>query len=1185
MALSWNEIRSRAFAFSQRWEHESSEDAEAKAFWTEFLNVFGIDRKRVASFEEPVKKLGDKQGYIDLFWKGMLLVEHKSRGKDLNKAYTQALDYFPGIKERDLPQYVLVSDFARFRLYDLDPPSPASGLSQMAGSPIRGAGGESGYHEFNLCDLHKNIKHFAFIAGYQTRVIKPEDPVNIKAAELMGKLHDALKDIGYAGHALEHYLVRLLFCLFAEDTGIFERQQLKEYIQDKTAEEGSDLAAHLAQLFEVLNTPQDKRLKNLDEHLANFAYVNGKLFAEHLPTASFDAKMRNQLLDCCALDWSRVSPAIFGSLFQSVMDDKLRRNLGAHYTSEANILKLIKPLFLDELHNEFESCKSNTKKLTEFHDKLRKLKFFDPACGCGNFLVIAYRELRLLELAVLRELYKKRETAFLDVSDIVWLDVDQFYGIEIEEFPAQIAQVAMWLTDHQMNLQISEEFGNYFARLPLKKSATIVCGNSLQLDWQTVAPNVDYILGNPPFVGSKMLRDEQRDAMEKIFHGVKGAGVLDFVAAWYLKAAQYMNQPPSHAGGGRAGDEGVYTPDPPQKLPADLKSYAREMRKGHTDAEQLIWHLLRGRQIAHAKFRRQHPISKYILDFYCDEHKLAIELDGGQHAEQVNYDETRTAFLTAQGIRVLRFWNNQVLQETEAVMTVIWQALQPAIEKTQRPSSPALPLPAGEGSKTKTAFVSTNSIAQGEQVGILWGELLNKYHIKIHFAHRTFKWGNDARGKAAVHCVIIGFYPHRVQAGTSGSTPTPRSNCPPRPLAGEGLGVRESDKRIWDYEKPDSDAHEIKARNINPYLVDAPDVLLENRSKPICNVPEIGIGNKPIDGGHYLFTPAEKAEFLKREPQAARWFRRWIGADEFINNYERWCLWLGDCPPDELRKMPEAIKRIEAVREMRLASKSLPTQKLAATPTRFHVENIPNAPYLVIPEVSSERRSFIPIGFMQPDTLSSNLVKVIPHATLYHFGILTSTMHMAWVRYTCGRLESRYRYSAGIVYNNFPWPDLPSPAGGGRAGDEGISTEAPDSKAPHPQSLMEPLAIRLSPQADKSLVISRLREREAVEAAAQAVLDARAQFMLPSPASGRGARGEGERVSAANSASLADLYDPLTMPPALVKAHQTLDRAVDACYRKAAFANDAQRVEFLFERYQQLTSLLPPETKPKRKKN
>ncbi len=1138
MPLSWNEIRSRAHAFSKRWENETSEDAEAKAFWTEFLNVFGIDRKRVASFEEPVKKLGDKQGFIDLFWKGMLLVEHKSRGKNLDKAYIQALDYFPGIKERDLPKYVLVSDFARFRLYDLEAePSPRKQGEGAKPEPSPTGGGQGGgaFQEFNLKDLHKNIKHFAFIAGYQTRAIKPEDPVNIKAAELMGKLHDALKDIGYDGHALEHYLVRLLFCLFAEDTGIFERQQLKEYIQDKTAEDGSDLAAHLAQLFEVLNTPKDKRLKNLDEHLAAFEYVNGKLFAEHLPTASFDAKMRNQLLDCCALNWSRVSPAIFGSLFQSVMDKDARRNLGAHYTSEANILKLIKPLFLDELHSEFENCKNNAKKLTEFHDKLRKLKFFDPACGCGNFLVIAYRELRLLELEVLRELYKKRETGFLDVSDIVWLDVDQFYGIEIEEFPAQIAQVAMWLTDHQMNQLISEEFGNYFARLPLKKSATIECGNSLQLDWKEVAPNVDYILGNPPFVGKQMQDGEQKADMERIFQGVKGAGVLDFVAAWYLKAAQYMRNLPSPAGGRGAGGEGSYTPHPPQKLPADLISYAREMRKGQTDAEQLIWHLLRGRQIAHAKFRRQHPIGRYILDFYCDEHKLAIELDGGQHAEQINYDETRTAFFSAQGIRVLRFWNNQVLQETENVMEAIWQALQPSSASDQRPSPQPSPA-CGRGSKTKTAFVSTNSIAQGEQVGILWGELLNKYHIKIHFAHRTFKWGNDARGKAAVHCVIIGFAPFDV-----------------------------NDKRIWDYEKPDSDAHELNVRNINPYLVDAPDVIISNRNTPASFAPEMNYGSFALDDGNYTLSETDREQLLAENPNAEKFVRPFIGGQEMLHSIKRWCLWLEGAQPSELRSLPAVLRRVEAVKKWREGSSRETTKKLAATPTRFAEIRQPSTHYIAIPTVSSEQRAYIPMTFLSPEVVASNQLYILPNANLYHFGILTSTMHNAWMRYTCGRMKSDYRYSAGIVYNNFPWPEFPSPASGGRAGDEGISTEVRNSKVPHPQSL------------------SRLREREAVEVAAQSVLDARAQYMLPSPASGRGAGGEGERVSAANSASLADLYDPLTMPPALVKAHQALDRAVDACYRKAPFTNDAQRVEFLFERYQQLTSLLPSQKTGKKK--
>jgi len=399
MPISWNEIRGRALTFSKEWADSSREDADAKSFWDGFFNVFGISRKRVASFEEPVKKLGEKRGFIDLFWKGTLLVEHKSKGKDLDRAFSQALDYFPGINERDLPKYILVSDFARLRLYDLE---------------------EDEQFEFPLEDLHKQIKLFSFIAGYQRHRIREQDPVNIQAAEAMGRLHDQMKEVGYNGHPLELYLVRLLFCLFAEDTGIFERQQFQEFIEQRTAEDGSDLAAQLSGLFQVLNTPVDQRLKNLDDYLNAFPYVNGLLFKEILPHASFDKRMRQGLLDCTALDWGRISPAIFGSLFQSIMDDAARRNLGAHYTSEINILKLIKPLFLDGLWEEFERTKNQPKRLTDFHQRLRNLTFLDPACGCGNFLVIAYRELRLLELAILKQLIRSDQLV-LDVSQLILL--------------------------------------------------------------------------------------------------------------------------------------------------------------------------------------------------------------------------------------------------------------------------------------------------------------------------------------------------------------------------------------------------------------------------------------------------------------------------------------------------------------------------------------------------------------------------------------------------------------------------------------------------------------------------------------------------------------------------------------------------------------------------------------------
>ncbi len=479
-------------------------------------------------------------------------------------------------------RFVLVCDFARFRLFDL----------------VEGA-----TYEFPLEELYKNVRLFGFIAGYQTQVIKPQDPINIKAAERMGRLHDQLRAIGYEGRPLELYLVRMLFCLFAEDTGIFEKRQFQDYIELRTSVDGADLAHHLSTLFYVLNTPQDKRLKNLDEHLAAFPYINGKLFADMLPPASFDAAMRESLLDLCGLDWGRISPAIFGSLFQSIMDAQARRNLGAHYTSEENILKLIKPLFLDALWAEFEKIRGNKKRLTEFHAKLRTLTFFDPACGCGNFLVITYRELRLLELEVLRAANAGGQMA-LDVHQMIAVDVDQFFGIEIEDFPAQIAQVALWLVDHQMNMKVSEEFGAYFVRIPLNHSATIVHGNALQTDWMTVLPaeRCAYLLGNPPFVGAKYMDDAQREDARAVFFGIENAGLLDFVAAWYVKAARYMAAHP--------------------------------------------------------------PI--------------------------------------------------------------------------------------------RAAFVSTNSITQGEQVGALWGWMLAQ-GVKIHFAHRTFSWTNEARGKAAVHCVIVGF--------------------------------------------------------------------------------------------------------------------------------------------------------------------------------------------------------------------------------------------------------------------------------------------------------------------------------------------------------------------------------------------------------------------------------------------
>jgi len=910
MALSWNEIKDRALNFSKEWADTSIEEADSKPFLVEFFNVFGISSKRVGTFEHRVKKLDEKNGYIDLLWKGTILIEMKSRGKNLDKAYQQSIDYTHGLKQHELPKYILVSDFEIFRLHDLE---------------------ENKTVEFKLNDLVNNVQHFGYLLGYQKKVYKEQDPANIKAAELMGKLHDRLKEIGYTGHPLEVYLVRLLFLMFAEDTTIFNKQQFQEYIEQRTNEDGSDLASKLQELFQVLNTAKEHRFKNIDEQLADFPYVNGKLFEENLPTASFDTKMRLAMLDCCYIDWSKISPAIFGSMFQSVMNPVERRNLGAHYTSETNILKLIKPLFLDDLWKEFESIKDNKNKLPEFHKKLSTLKFLDPACGCGNFLVITYRELRLLELEILRALYPHGQQV-LDIQSIIWLDVDMMSGIEYEEFPARIAEVAMWLMDHQMNMQISNEFGHYFARLPLKKAAKIINGDALEADWESIVPKneLSFILGNPPFIGSKIMKQSQRDQIVKQFGNIDGGGVLDYVTGWYIKAAKFI-------------------------------------------------------------------------------------------------------------------------QDT----------------------------------KIKVAFVSTNSIVQGEQTSILWGQMLNKYKIKIHFAHRTFKWSNEAKGNAAVYCVIIGF-----------------------------ANYDSNNKSIYEYEDIKGEAHELKVKNINPYLVDAKDLFITKRTNPLCNVPIMFKGSQPTDGGNLLFTDNEKSDFLEREPQSLKFLFRYIGSDEYINNIIRWCLYLKNASPDELKKMPTVLERVKKVREMRLNSTKEATRKWASKPTLFTEDRQPKSDFVIIPSVSSENRAYIPIGFQNPSVIVSNLAFVLPNVSLFHFEILTSLMHMAWVKYVCGRLESRFRYSNTIVYNNYPWPENPT--------EKQITT---------------------------------------IEEKAQKVLDVRLEFP---------------------NSSLADLYDPLTMPPALVKAHNELDKAVDLSYRPQPFTSEANRMVFLFELYEKYTADLFTKEKPKK---
>ena len=936
MRLSWNEIRARAAAFSNEWAGEGYEKGQTQLFYQDFFKVFGVPVRRVASFEEPVKKIGDKHGFVDLLWKGVLMVEQKSVGRDLTKAKEQAFGYFPGLKDSELPRYILACDFQNFELHDLQEGETVS---------------------FTLADLPQNIEKFGFILGIRKTRFRDQDPVNIEASELVGKLHDALENAGYVGHDLERFLVRTVFCMFADDTGIFEpRGIFLELLENRTSEDGSDLGGWLSQLFQTLNTPLNERMKNLDEDLGRFPYVDGELFREQLSIPSFDSEMRARLVDACRFDWSNISPAIFGSLFQWVMDKDIRRAHGAHYTTEKNIQKVIEPLFLTRLREEFERIKARKdsrrrNELLAFQKRLSEMTFFDPACGCGNFLVIAYRELRLLEIEIVRELIayeRDAEGQFvdrLDVSDLSLLDVDQFYGIEIGEFPVRIAETALWMMDHIMNNRLSLEFGRSLARIPLRKTPQIVHGDALEIDWSEVLPpeKCSIVFGNPPFVGAKLQTKEQRRQIRDIAAIGKSGGTLDYVAGWFIKAGEYL-------------------------------------------------------------------------------------LDVGEAA---------------------------------------------------------------------IGFVSTNSITQGEQAAQLWPILFERCKLEITFAHRSIVWGSDARDAAHVHVVIIGL--------------SQRLAAPKK-------------RALFSYPDIRNDPEMSTHASLSPYLFDAdrlanPHLVVRETLEPVNCLPCARIGSKPIDNGHFIFSSQQREEFIAKEPESAIFFRPFAGTRELLNDEERWILALHDAKPSALSKLPKVKEKIAKVREFRLASDSAPTRELASTPTRYHVNVLPEAAFLAIPEVSTVRREYLPIGWLEPPIIPSSLLRIVENADMALFGLLSSSMHMSWLRNIGGRLGNSYRYSIGIVYNTFPVP--------------------PESYA-------------------------------SLEHAGQAILDARAVHPQE---------------------SLADLYDPDTMPPNLLNAHRALDRAVDRLYRKSGFSSDRDRVEHLLQLYEKTISPLvqlsasPTKRKRDRKKS
>ena len=864
MRLSWNEIRTRAAGFAREWADAAYEKGETQSFYNEFFEIFGKRRRDVARYEERVQRLDNTAGYIDLFWPGVLLVEQKSAGRDLTAAREQAGTYFDALTERERPRFQLLCDFQTFELLDRD---------------------EREETRFALADLPQHVEKFGFFIGVQRRTFRDQDPVNIEASELIARLHDALKASGYDGHDLELFLVRTVFCLFADDTGIFEpRDIFLDFIEERTAPDGSDLGPWLMRLFQVLDTPPNRRQAKLDEDLARFPHVNGDLFDGAVRIPDFDAEMRRALLDAGQFDWTAISPAIFGALFQSVMEPAERRAQGAHYTTEKNILKVIEPLFLDDLRAEFQRLQARrdgraVADLRRFRDKLGSLRLFDPACGCGNFLIIAYRELRTLEIDVLREIASRATATQLTLAVQSVVEVDQFYGIEIGEFPARIAATALWMMDHIMNNRLSLEFGHTYARIPIEKSPHIRNADALEIDWADVLPpnECSYLFGNPPFGGAKYQSPEQRAQVRRVAALGGSGGTLDYVTPWFICAGDYVRraQPPDGA-------------KPP-----------------------------------------------------------------------------------------------------------------------------------------RIGFVATNSITQGEQVAQLWPLLLDRRRLEIAFAHRTFAWGSDARGKAHVHVVIIGL---------DAAEHAPR------------------DRRLFAYEDINGEPLEGRHAVITPYLFDGgalanPHLVVHEEAHALNGMSRLIIGSKPIDGGHYILNATERADLLESCPEAAPYVRPYVGSREYLNGIERWILWLGEARPDVLRQMPALRDRVTAVREFREQSNSAPTQALAETPTLYHVNVIPNTPFLVVPEVSSERRHYVPIGWLEPPVVPSNLVRVLGGATKPTFALLTSAMHMAWLRHIGGRLKSDYRYSIGLVYNTFPLP--PGFADADTSSLEPLAQAVLDARAAH----------------------------------------------------------------------------------------------------------------------------------------
>lgn len=909
--------------FAERWKGKGYEKGESQIYWLTLLNqVFGIEHpEQFILFEQQVQL--DHTSFVDArIPETKVMIEQKSLGKNLGEGikqsdgtflnpFQQAKRYADSLPNSQRPRWIVTCNFAEWWVYDLEHPNDEPQKIQLA-------------------NLENEYDRLRFLVDQGNEHIKQEEKVSKEAGKLVGEIYDGLlkqyidPNAPETLRSLNILCVRLVFCLYAEDAHLFgSKTAFHDYLAQYPAK---DMRRALIDLFEVLDTPTEARDPYMDESLKKFPYVNGGLFSHdaRLIIPQFTEELKELILAKASddFDWNEISPTIFGAIFESTLNPDTRRSGGMHYTSIANIHKVIDPLFLDDLKDELEAIKAipqekqQRQKLDAFQDKIASLTFFDPACGSGNFLTESYVSLRRLENEII-QLRNKGQGILGDIANPIKVDIHQFYGIEINDFAVSVATTALWIAEQQMLQETAKLVQFNIEPLPLKAYHNIKEGNALRMDWgEVIAPEkLDFIMGNPPFVGYAYQSKEQKDDLSAI---MKGFGSnIDYVAGWYLKSAQLL---------------------------------------------------------------------------------------------QVN----------------------------------------PAI---------------------KAALVSTNSITQGEQVAAIWKPLFEQYDIHFDFAYRTFRWDSEADIKAHVHCVIIGF--------------------------SRLLRAEHPTKRIYI-----SDMQSIPATNINGYLMDAPDVFIENRKKPLCDVPEMVKGSQPTDGGNLILSSDEKDELINRYPQMTPYIHRYIGSEEFINNKYRYCLWLVNINPSVLRSCPPVLERVEQVKQMRLASPKAATQKWANYPTLFTENRQPDSDYLLVPSVSSEKRRYIPIGYMSKEVVTSNLAFVVPNASLYHFGIITSNIHNAWMRVVCGRLEMRYRYSNTIVYNNFPWPN-----------------PTPEQKAK-------------------------------IEQTAKAILDARAKYP---------------------DSSLADLYDEVTMPPELRRAHQENDRAVMAAYGFSTKMSESECVAELFKRYQEMT--------------